>query len=350
MPQERLPRTLRIAAVNRIRKPDWEWVFPKLSFADQLDVTHYRIPPARHDGTWRQGIASALEARRIWREHQRESFDLILSFLPGCAAWVEQFRGGRSARHDLFAFNFTDLPQGSRRAAMGRAFSRLHQGFVFTEMEARLYAEAFGLDRQRLVLWPWGVQAPEFAPQREIEGPYIAALGGEARDYAVLMEAARLRPDERFVIVARPKNLVGLDVPRNVTVLVNIPPERAWSVLAHADAHVLPMRSTETPCGIVSLVGAMHLGVPQVVTAAEGVLEYASDGREALAVEPGSAMAIAEAIDRLRRDEALRARLGAAAKEKAARFYSEETTVRYAEHYLRRIAEEPTALVKEFAE
>lgn len=345
-----LSRPLRIAAVNRIRKPDWEWVFPKLSFAGEISVDHYRIPPSKHDGTWRQGIASVMEARRIWREHDRAPYDLILSFLPGCAAWVEQFRGKRTARHDLFAFNFTDLPQGGRRAAMAKALRRLHQGFVLTEMEADLYAEVFGLERQRLVVWPWGVQPPQFAPEREIEGPYIAALGGEARDYAPLVEAARMRPDESFVIVARPKNLEGLDLPGNVRTFVNIPAPRAWSILAHADAHVLPLRSTETPCGIVSLVGAMHLGVPQIVTAADGVLEYAADGAEALAVEPSSGGAIAEAVDRLRSDKALRASLGAAAKEKAVRLFSEETTVRYAEHYLRKVADEPLALVRGFPE
>lgn len=340
-----LPRPLRLALVHRSSEPDWSWVLPKLSFAGQLDVTSVRIPPKRWDASKLQAPASLLAARSVWAAHRREPFDLILSFLPGCAAWVETARLGAKGRHDLFAFNFTDLPTGKRRTYMAKSLRRVNESFVFTAFERELYADVFGLDRERIGLVPWGVEPPKPGRPLGEPAPYIAALGGEARDYAPLMKAARLRPDLRFVVVARPQNLEGLDVPSNMTTLVNVPKEKAWAAVAGAFAHVLPLRSQETPCGIVTAVGAMHLGVPQIVTRAPGVLEYAKEEVSALAIDSGSPEAIVAAIERLETEEGLAERLGRQAAEHAAARLGEDATIRFAERYLRSIAEEPGARI-----
>lgn len=343
--QDTLARNLRIALVHRSGSEDWTWLLGRCRYADQLDVRSVRIPPFAADRGIGQVPASMMAAERVWSEHQSEPFDLILSHLPGCAAWIELMRRGRKGRHDLFAFNFTTIPTGPRRWQMNGAFRRLHQSFTLTEVERHLYAESFGMDPSRITVVPWGVTPPTVGAERLIDGSYIASLGGEARDYAPLIEAAAQLPDEKFVIVARPQNLAGLALPANVTTMVNIPGPDAWNIVDNADMHILSLQNSETPCGIVTVVGAMHLGKPQIMTAAPGVLEYAPEGEASIGVPGGSAEAIVQAIQQLRSHPEQAARMGAAARTRAAERFSEEMTKNFVDSYLRTIADDPTGFV-----
>lgn len=73
------------------------------------------------------------------------------------------------------------------------------------------------------------------------------------------------------------------------------------------------------PFGQVVVEG-MAAGLAVVAAAAGGPLEIIDDGRDGLLTPPGDARALAEALRRLARDPALRARLGNAARESSQRF------------------------------
>ena len=64
----------------------------------------------------------------------------------------------------------------------------------------------------------------------------------------------------------------------------------------------------------VSLLEAAACGVPAVATAVGGIPELVEDGVTGLLASPGNARSVATAWQRLREDDALRARLGAAAR------------------------------------
>lgn len=332
-----MSRPPRIAVAHNDPDPSWRWVLDRTD--TPVEVSSFAMV--------RGGETSPLArlrqlgaARALWRAHDAAPFDLVLSFGPYAAMRVGLTQGARVARHDCFAFNFTDLPGGPKRLAMRRGLRRLGRGYVLTRAERSLYATAFGLPEAAFVRVPWGVTPPEPAPGAlpGPGGPYVSALGGEARDYATLVEAARHLPGTRFVVVARPRNLEDLDLPPNVETLTNIPFAEAWRVVARSQLHVLPLRSRDTPCGIVTLVGAMHLGVPQVVTEAVGVTDYAAPGVHALNVPARDPKAMAGAIDALMGDEARRVAIGAAAAARAREAYGEATTLRFAERLVREAA------------
>jgi glycosyltransferase involved in cell wall biosynthesis len=75
---------------------------------------------------------------------------------------------------------------------------------------------------------------------------------------------------------------------------------------ASADLFAFPS-STETFGN--SLLEAMGSGLPPLVAAAGGVLEFSEHGENAWLVEPDSAQAIADGLVRLLEDHALRRRL-----------------------------------------
>jgi glycosyltransferase involved in cell wall biosynthesis len=237
-------------------------------------------------------------------------------------------RGCRTTPHLAFSFNFTDFPTGFRFPEMRRAFSNIDRFVVFSTMERQLYSERFGIPIERFTFVPWGVSAPIEAPVgRKVDYPYVAAVGGEARDYRTLCEAARLLPHVRFIIVVRPNSLKGIDVPENVAVHVNLPFHETWSIVWHAELAVIPLRSQRSPNGLVTLVGGMHLGKAQVVTGSAGLHDYLEDGKNVRVVPPHDPRAFADAITELLDDSALREKLGTNARAFAAEHCSENVTV-----------------------
>jgi glycosyltransferase involved in cell wall biosynthesis len=94
--------------------------------------------------------------------------------------------------------------------------------------------------------------------------------------------------------------------------MCNIPFADAMAVVRDARAMALPLVTTETPCGHVTIVGAFYLGTPVVVTGSTGIDDYVKDDVTGLVAQTGSSEAFGAAIDRLWHDPALAQRLGAA--------------------------------------
>lgn len=324
---------IRIASISENPDPDWVWLRDLMGpdfevSGRKLDWSAFSMAGTRGP----KAIGRFHGARTLGRASLKTPFDVIVSHGPWVAAWTEWVAGTNkgTARHLAFSFNFTDLPTGFRKALMKRAFKGVDAFAVFTDAEQGLYADWFDIDPKKIIRAPWGVAPPLSAPPpRTIEGDYVAALGGEARDYETLCETARLCPDIRFVAVARPHNFDGLNPPNNLAVSFNLPFEEAWGIVLHAKAALIPLRSRETPCGLVTLAGGMHLGKTQIVTAAMGVSDYVKDGETGLLIPPRDAPAMAAALRRLMADPALAARLGANAKAYAEARCGEAATVAF---------------------
>lgn len=343
---------IRIATISNNPDPQWVWIRDLMDPAFEINgrklewrgfsTAPDEVAPnglARKIAGRMQSLARWRGAKELAKANQEKPFDVIVSHGPLTTAWTEFAlnKAKHGARHLAFSFNFTDLPTGLRKNLMRRAFSTVDAFAVFTDAEQALYADWLGIDPVKLVRAPWGVAPPlSETPAREIDGAYVAALGGEARDYKTLCDAARLCPETQFVAIARPHNFDGLDAPDNLSVQFNLPFGRAWGIVAHAEAALIPLRSRETPCGLVTLVGGMHLGKAQIVTDAMGVADYVTDAETGLTVPAQDPAALAEAVRRLLSDPALAPRLGAQAKAYAEAHCSEAATVAFFERLLKR--------------
>ena len=312
-------------------EPGWPWLAPL--YHGKPDVDWHSISTRRSSlirqlpGPHIGRVRAALQLRRML---SRGEADLIVSHGPYTSYYVEALGRGsqRTVPHLAFAFNFTDIPGGYRLDAMRRAFPRIDRLVVYSRMERQLYSDVFGIPEDRLTFMRWGVAPPIVQPKaRTIRQPYVVAIGGEARDYATLCDAARRLPQVSFVLIVRPHSLSCIDVPANVDVRVNLAWDETWSLLWHAEAGLLPLRSSQTPNGHVTLVGGMHIGKAQVVTDSEGIRDYAEHERTALLVPARDPAAFATAIERLLDDSILRRRLGRAAQSFAAEHCSEAVTV-----------------------
>jgi glycosyltransferase involved in cell wall biosynthesis len=168
----------------------------------------------------------------------------------------------------------------------------------------------------------FGAQAIGFVPfpaptdaEPASEGPYLYSAGWAHRDWDTLLAALRIAP--RPAIIS-----AGVPLPASDTVQVvpQLSPGEGRRVMRGALAVVLPFVETEAPSGPLVLLDAMAHGKALVVTDVGGTRDYVDAEREALVVAPHDPVALAEAIERITADPALRERLGAAAKARAAEY------------------------------
>jgi len=203
----------------------------------------------------------------------------IISHLPGMTTAVVEAQAILRNRspHLAFSFNFTDLPVGFNRLRMTKAFARVVRFCVYSAFERKLYSDYFKIPPERFVQCLWAQRTPVVSsvPATDIKR-YVCAIGGEGRDYATLIEAARKLPDLQFILVVRPHS-IQCDVPSNVEVRCNVESSIAWRLAVDSILMVLPLRSEVTCCGQITLVSAEQLGIPIVTSTSHATSEYTED-------------------------------------------------------------------------
>lgn len=106
------------------------------------------------------------------------------------------------------------------------------------------------------------------------------------------------------------------------------------ALLDASDVFVLPSYNEGLPRSILE---AFSMGVPVVATPAGGTTELVDDGTNGLIVPPGSPEYLAEAVERLGSDPALRSEMGAAARDTVEASFSIDSYVANFERHVGRM-------------
>lgn len=244
-----------------------------------------RIRVSRYRAAWQAGMACKPGA-------------LVISHLPMMTAAVQQVMSlaRKSSPHLGFAFNFTDLPTGPKFNYMRSNFRQVDQFAVFSRHEQDLYANYFDLPRERFVPTLWTQDVPPLADVPAAQGhmePFLCAIGGEGRDFALLLEAARRFAPVQLLVIARPTSLAGLSIPDNVKVLINQPLGVVWRWASRSCGVLMPLQRADTCCGHVTMVSAKLLGIPIATTITPATAEYVAGRQAILQCEAGDAAAFA---------------------------------------------------------
>ena len=185
------------------------------------------------------------------------------------------------------------------RLACRRAFGVLAN----SSAEVPLIAQRFDLPESKVLFVPMHAPVPEMR-LRSSPGNGVVSIGRTARDLESLVLAARTI-DAPVHIVAGSKDSMPPDLPPNVSLSREIPLDDAHALLSRAAVAVVPLKPSCRSTGQVVLFEAMAMGVPVVATRAVGTIDYVRDGVNGLLVEPGDALALSRAVNRVLRDPPL---------------------------------------------
>jgi glycosyltransferase involved in cell wall biosynthesis len=173
-------------------------------------------------------------------------------------------------------------------------------------------------------------RAPERKPGATANVLYVGGFADPSKGAAVLLEALPQLPRDAIeVAMTGPgqPNAAAAEPLRRAGVRwlgwLDTPEKDAQ--FRRADIFVLPSLSEGLP---LALLEAMGNGCAIVATRAGGIPEILTDGVDALLVAPGDARSLAAALRTLIADPRERARLGSAARERAARLRRDGTELR----------------------
>jgi glycosyltransferase involved in cell wall biosynthesis len=242
-----------------------------------------------------------------------------------------------------------------------RVARRLSEIITVSSSSAAQITEYLGVRPERITTIPIGTDVERFSPSpavAKVPGRIVTTASADSplKGLAVLVEAfAKVRAEHdhaQLVVVgsAKPGGAVSQAIERYglapyIRFVAGISEEELISLLRSAQVGCVPSlyEGFSLPA-----VEAMAVGLPLVSTTGGAIPEVAgADGDTTLAVPPGDAPALAAALTRVLGDELLRARLGAAARDRAvSRFTWRAAAAATAQRYRARIAahgEEPVS-------
>ena len=200
-----------------------------------------------------------------------------------------------------FTFSFTDLPRGEKQKLAIQSAKQPKKFVCSTTMEREVYAKHFEIPIEKIDMVHWSSEPPVIDPAMQpIEkGRYFCALGGQGRNYRVLIEAMKQLPHIRCVLVATPASLEGLTIPDNVKVYTNIPLKDAHNILHFSEFMVLPLRVAQTPTGHMTIVSSMFFRKAILVSDLNYVYDYVDNGKTGLFFEHDNMHDLTQKIESL---------------------------------------------------
>lgn len=318
--------------------PDWCWLKDEFKHEDQ-EWFHYSSKSI-HLPDFLPKKDSLKKAGAAWHAatQARKGPSILVSHGPRPTFYGANFAKfiAPEMPHLAYAFNFTDLPQGKQRKLMAKAFQRPTKFVTFSKDERQLYADYFDMPIERIDMQYWSVHPPVInAEDDPVEtGPYICALGSQARDYKTLVAAMKQLKNIKLVIVATPENMAGIEIPPNVTIYSGIPFSKALNILAHSQFMILPLRDSKVPCGHGSIVSSMFYKKAIIISDSSGIYDYVKNEETGLFYEPLNADDLSQKILSLWEDKAKIKKLSEAAFSFANTHCTEKTAVAYFSNFL----------------
>ena len=316
-------------------------------YAGGLWVALSSRPPGLRAALWHlfyfvEAVILAVELRRQRISHIHAHFANVASEVAMLTAGMLGI-GWSMTLHGLADFRnpaVSRLGPKINSAAMvicvsdyGRAQAMLNSD---PEMWTKIHVVRCGVDPQRFAPVQTRLEASATGPIRLLN---VARLAPE-KGHTFLLEAIRRVQHRGFDYVC---TIVGdgpqraqleaaarvLGIADRVTFTGAVGQDEIGKYYDAADVFVLPSLAEGLP---VVLIEAMAHGVPVIATRIMGIPELVEDGVNGLLVVPGRPEALADAVSTLTKDEGMRRRMGAKAREKVcSEFDSRQSTEKLAQ-------------------
>jgi glycosyltransferase involved in cell wall biosynthesis len=327
MPQRKRPRTLLITVSKSSDEPWWWKELDHDALACQLVHEPIVVPGGRPRSLrslafWSMLVSCTGALFRSWWRGDRYVLTFECSWQSFIVSGIQTLLFMRRPRHVILQFIMRErtpsLRSAIKYAFMKWCFSSVYLNVCSSRPEVVYYARVFGWPLSRFGYVPLHTDPGLLQhPERKAES-YVFSAGRTFRDYATLLASFEGITNKPLVIVAA-RGSVDANGLSHVRVVYEVPVQELVDMMARSEIVVLPLEEREISIGQSVLMQAMALGKPVIVTRVNGTVDYVEHMRTGVLVPPRDAAAIRDAVRLLSSDQALRARLGASAREQMVR-------------------------------
>ncbi len=228
-----------------------------------------------------------------------------------------------------------------RKVIQDFALPRIDHVLLLSTDQQPYLERKWGAGRRSSVIWQH-VDTDFFAPRPGPDiasGPILAIGDDHGRDWSTLLAAVA---DLDVDVIIKTRHPIDLSVPRKCR--IRWLPERLdyialRDLYAQAAMVVIALKETLNVSGVGSVLEALSMGKPLVISRNPPIKDYVEDERSALMTDVGDAEGLRAAICRLRQNPELAASLGEAARQRAVDLYSKPA-------FAARLAQEIKRLVR----
>ncbi len=297
------------------------------------DQHSFTIIPYPYDHHWHRRNTKTTppyEWKRIW-DHVKEAEKNIgdqgglLTLFPQRAAIAGLRKGIFRKKYPIVAWYFNiGKTYGGWKGALSRyALSHVDKLVVPSTWELRRYREWLDFPEEKFAFCRYQCPIIPVTEQENQHNPFLLALGSANRDFQTLFQAVE-ELGIRTVVVSSDQAIQGLRVPDVVEVNNRLSKEECLRLAQQARISIVPLADTDTASGHVTIVQAMAMQRPLIVTDCPGLSDYVEDRQTALTVQPHDVADLKRAIAELWEDEGLRSAIAGRAFAFAEKYCSDQ--------------------------
>jgi glycosyltransferase involved in cell wall biosynthesis len=258
-----------------------------------------------------------------------DAFSLSLGLYGRLLCPGTRLIGGFCGLTDTLAESKSPFPERTERQ-IKKAVHSLDHVFFLGEYDRQQAILRYGLPAERTSLFRFGVDTDFWTPdENRCEEDIIFSAGSDPkRDFATLINAStdtniHILTRQRLTIPAGKSNIHLVRGSYHAAAISDI---ELRDMYRKAAIVVVPLRNVNQPTGCSVTLQSMACGKPVVLSRIRGLWdpEVLISGENCVLVPPGDSVALSEAVESLRSDEALRERIGSAARKTALAHFSME--------------------------
>lgn len=246
----------------------------------------------------------------------------------------------KKTKHYAFSFN-----HGNGRFFKGlmlkiaKIIFKSTSGFVvYSETERDIFNKRYDIPFDKLSFCHWAVNQPEVEeyPQDYITDakPYICCMGRNNRDFETFLEVMEKNQNIKAIIVCPKERISRNNIPENVIIKNNISLKESMTILANSYASVVPLQDASTGAGHITIVSAMQLGIPQLITKVDTVNDYFIDQKHGFYITPNDAQSLSDCLNKLTENKTLQKTISQESIAFANKWLIEESSVSFLKNYL----------------
>jgi glycosyltransferase involved in cell wall biosynthesis len=324
-----LERSLSIAFVAP-RHPDgsdWPWL------SQVGSMRKHRFTPVYIENTFHR-LPKATGAYVQWqylRAMQRiAKADLAFLFSTEIAVGLTHWPAHivRQPKRVYVGFTQDGIWPQAKIARLSRALQRCDAVTVFSRDERDLYLKRYQLESKRVHVIPIHTDETsdysQYNGPRPMEKPYVLSMGSPNRRFTSIARACH-KLNIPLVIITRPNHtndLLDELAQLGATIICDDNKLKALTYLKHARLAAMAFQTTQLPGAFTTLVHAMFLGTPCVVTDCLGMRDYIENGQNGFIAPHDDDDALRQAIERMWNEPGLAERCSDTAQARAQQLHS----------------------------